>query len=162
MRPLVGSMSRLIIFIVVVLPQPEGPTSITISPAGISMVMLSTAGADFASYCLLTPSSKMRAPRDGCGPPGAAAESMVAESDTDPPRGCEPGEDVEHGVENDRQDQDPDGSRDHGVGGVGASHPRDSGEDVAAQTGPEGVRRDGRDTHEHLRRDPHPGHDDRP
>ena len=46
MRPLVGSMRRLIIFIVVVLPQPDGPTSITISPAGISIEMLSTAGAD--------------------------------------------------------------------------------------------------------------------
>ncbi len=48
-RPLVGSISRLIIFIVVVLPHPEGPTSMTISPAGISMVMLSTAARDCAS-----------------------------------------------------------------------------------------------------------------
>jgi hypothetical protein len=42
-RPLVGSISRLIIFMVVVLPHPEGPTSITISPAGISRVTSSTA-----------------------------------------------------------------------------------------------------------------------
>ena len=33
-RPPVGSMSRLIIFIVVVLPQPDGPTRTQISPAG--------------------------------------------------------------------------------------------------------------------------------
>ncbi len=37
-------MSRLIIRIVVVLPQPEGPTNTTISPAGISMLTASTAG----------------------------------------------------------------------------------------------------------------------
>jgi hypothetical protein len=42
--PLVGSISRLIIFIVVVLPQPEGPTSTTISPAGMRIETLSTAG----------------------------------------------------------------------------------------------------------------------
>ena len=35
-RPLVGSISRLIIFSVVDLPQPDGPTSTTISPAGTS------------------------------------------------------------------------------------------------------------------------------
>ena len=33
MRPVVGSISRLIIFIVVVLPQPDGPTSTASSPA---------------------------------------------------------------------------------------------------------------------------------
>lgn len=49
MRPLVGSIRRLIIFMVVVLPQPDGPTSITISPAGISRVTLSTAAALLAS-----------------------------------------------------------------------------------------------------------------
>ena len=43
-RPEVGSISRLIIFRVVDLPQPEGPTKITVSPALISMVTLSTAG----------------------------------------------------------------------------------------------------------------------
>ncbi len=37
-------MIRLIIFIVVVLPQPDGPTKITISPSLTSRVRLSTAG----------------------------------------------------------------------------------------------------------------------
>ena len=43
-RPPVGSMSRLIILSVVVLPQPDGPTSTTISPAGMSRLSRSTAG----------------------------------------------------------------------------------------------------------------------
>ena len=34
MRPLVGSMSRFTIFRLVVLPQPDGPTSTQILPAG--------------------------------------------------------------------------------------------------------------------------------
>jgi len=44
MLPSVGSISRLIIFSVVVLPQPDGPTNMTIFPAGISSVRPSTAG----------------------------------------------------------------------------------------------------------------------
>lgn len=44
-RPDVGSISLLIIFSVVDLPQPEGPTRITVSPALMSMETLSTAGA---------------------------------------------------------------------------------------------------------------------
>ena len=36
-------MMRLIIFIVVVLPQPDGPTSTTISPSWMSIVSASTA-----------------------------------------------------------------------------------------------------------------------
>ncbi len=43
-RPELGSISRLIIFSVVVFPQPEGPQNITIDPAGISMFSPSTAG----------------------------------------------------------------------------------------------------------------------
>ena len=34
MRPVVGSISRLTIFRLVVLPQPDGPTSTQILPAG--------------------------------------------------------------------------------------------------------------------------------
>ncbi len=37
-------MRRLTIFMVVVLPQPEGPTNTTISPRGIRMFTWSTAG----------------------------------------------------------------------------------------------------------------------
>lgn len=44
-RPDVGSISRLIIFSVVDFPQPDGPTRITVSPALMSIVTLSTAGA---------------------------------------------------------------------------------------------------------------------
>ena len=40
--PEVGSLRRLIMRMVVVLPQPDGPTKTTISPAGMS----STAGAE--------------------------------------------------------------------------------------------------------------------
>ena len=45
-RPDVGSIRRLIIFMVVVLPHPDGPTNTVISPAGNSIVTLSTAGVD--------------------------------------------------------------------------------------------------------------------
>jgi hypothetical protein len=45
MVPEVGSISRLIIFNDVVLPQPEGPTNITISPRGMCRDSVSTAGA---------------------------------------------------------------------------------------------------------------------
>ena len=45
MLPLVGSISRLIILSVVVLPQPDGPTNMTTLPAGISRVSPPTAGS---------------------------------------------------------------------------------------------------------------------
>lgn len=44
-RPDVGSMRRLIIRIVVVLPQPDGPTNTTTSPAGMVSDTWSTAAA---------------------------------------------------------------------------------------------------------------------
>jgi hypothetical protein len=51
--PDVGSMMRLIIFIVVVFPQPDGPTSTTHSPAGIVRLKLLTAGFAVLGYCLV-------------------------------------------------------------------------------------------------------------
>src|SRR2546421_12279059 len=57
MRPLLGSMSRLIIFRVVVLPQPEGPTSMVSCPVWNSIVKSRTASC--APYRLLTPSSRI-------------------------------------------------------------------------------------------------------
>lgn len=54
MDPSVGSIRRLIILSVVVLPQPEGPTNITMLPAGISMVSPPTAGLVWPGYCLVT------------------------------------------------------------------------------------------------------------
>src|SRR3954471_9877560 len=151
MRPLVGSIRRLIIFMVVVLPHPDGPTSMTISPAGISMVTLSTAGsADCASYRFVTPSSRILTP------------PVVAWSDTNPPWDGETGEEVQHGVQDDRQDQDAHRRSDDGVGRVRAAHARDPREDVSAESRPEGVGRDGGDAHQHLRRDSYSGHDHRP
>jgi hypothetical protein len=41
-----GSTSRLIIFIVVVFPHPEGPTKTTVSPASMSIDRSSTAAPD--------------------------------------------------------------------------------------------------------------------
>ncbi len=58
MCPAVGSMSRLIIRRVVVLPQPDGPTSTQISPSTISSVRASTATFP-VSYCLVTASSEI-------------------------------------------------------------------------------------------------------
>ena len=53
MRPLVGSISRLIMRSSVVLPQPDGPTSTATSPSGTSSVSSRTATVPFG-YCLLT------------------------------------------------------------------------------------------------------------
>ena len=46
MSPSVMSMSRLTIFIAVVLPPPDGPTSTHRSPAGMTRDRESTAGSD--------------------------------------------------------------------------------------------------------------------
>ncbi len=51
--PDVGSTSRLIIFSVVVLPQPDGPTSATISPSATSSDRSVTAGAGGAVELLV-------------------------------------------------------------------------------------------------------------
>src|SRR6516162_2748450 len=66
MRPLVGSISRLIILSVVVLPQPEGPTSTHTSPAATSSDSSDTAGGALP-YRLLTASSRII----GCPAPDA-------------------------------------------------------------------------------------------
>src|SRR5437016_3652734 len=57
MRPLVGSMSRFTIFMVVVLPQPDGPTSTQTSPSGTSRFRWST--ATLPSNTLVTSSSRI-------------------------------------------------------------------------------------------------------
>src|SRR2546426_539856 len=57
--PDVGSMSRLIIFRVVVLPHPEGPTRTTSSPAGMVRLRLRTAGALPPGKTLETASIRM-------------------------------------------------------------------------------------------------------
>src|SRR5947209_2500609 len=71
MRPLVGSISRLIIFMVVVLPQPDGPTSTHSSPSGTSRVSSST--ATWPSKRLVTRSSRITRPDASVGPVVLAA-----------------------------------------------------------------------------------------
>ncbi len=65
MCPEVGSMIRLIIFIVVVFPQPDGPTRMTISPSGISMVRLSTARSFWPGKRFVSSSSRIIASVNG-------------------------------------------------------------------------------------------------
>src|SRR5215210_1622099 len=55
MSPSVMSIMRLTIRIAVVLPQPEGPTSTQISPAGTSSERLWIAGSDWPAYRFVTP-----------------------------------------------------------------------------------------------------------
>ena len=52
-------MIRLISFIVVVFPQPDGPTKITISPSGISRDSASTAGSAWPGNCLVSLSRRI-------------------------------------------------------------------------------------------------------
>src|SRR5919108_1212074 len=71
MVPPEGSMSRLIIFMVVVLPQPEGPTKTTVSPRPMSMERSLTAASpepskrlDTSSRAIITSVLIEPAPRD--------------------------------------------------------------------------------------------------
>src|SRR6476659_2761595 len=57
-RPPDGSMRRLIIRRIVVLPQPDGPTRTQTSPSGTSRLRSSTATSPLA-YCLRTDSSRI-------------------------------------------------------------------------------------------------------
>src|SRR3954449_11348932 len=161
-RPSVGSISRLIIFIVVVFPHPDGPTSITISPAGMVRSTWSTAGAFCRGYRLVHPSRTICSPCPEPRPGPLVSVLAIVVSDTDTPRGGEAGDQVEHDVEDDREHEDSQGARHDVVGCVGTTHPRDAREDVAAQSGAQNVGRDRRDPHEHLTRYPHAGHDHRP
>src|SRR4051812_31908042 len=85
-----GSMRRLIIRRIVVLPQPDGPTSTQTSPSGTSRLRSSTATSP-AGYCLRTDSSRItgvgryhralapcraRAHRSGKRPPGERRERV--------------------------------------------------------------------------------------
>src|SRR3954454_20508852 len=76
MRPLVGSISRLIIFSVVDFPQPEGPTRQTTSPAATSRSSSWTATVPSA-YRLPTPSSRIIASTAAGSPEGAVAFMRV-------------------------------------------------------------------------------------
>src|SRR3954454_5984551 len=76
MRPLVGSISRLIIFSVVDFPQPEGPTRQTTSPVATSRSSSWTATVPSA-YRLPTPSSRIIASMAAGSPEGAVAFMRV-------------------------------------------------------------------------------------
>ncbi len=99
-RPEDGSISQLIILRVVLLPQPEGSTCITVSPAASSRVTSSTAGAWLSGQRLVRLSSRILAlaaagrsgPADRADPSGPAApdvgevgSTISAESATGPP-----------------------------------------------------------------------------
>src|SRR4051794_31052656 len=74
-RPLVGSISRLIIFNVVDLPQPDGPTRHTTSPGATSRSSSCTATVP-SEYRFPTPSSRIIAsPAEGS--PEAAIAFMI-------------------------------------------------------------------------------------
>jgi hypothetical protein len=73
-EPDVGSMMRLIIFMVVVLPQPDGPTNMISSPGLMLIEKFSTADCGWFGYDLVTLLSSMLAP--------------LVDLDTDASRGC--------------------------------------------------------------------------
>src|SRR4051812_39995321 len=83
MRPLVGSISRLIIFMVVVLPQPDGPTSTQISPSATSRSRWSTATWPLP-YRLVTSSSRITTKH----PLGSSAEGSGGLATTVSPVGA--------------------------------------------------------------------------
>src|SRR3954462_8375269 len=82
-----------------------------------------------------------------------------AVSGTDPPRNGQPSDDDVRGVEEQRQDDDPERAREHLVERVLAAQGADPAEDLIAEARPGGVGGDGRDAHQHLRRDPDAGED---
>ena len=57
--PDVGSISRLIMRSVVVLPHPDGPIKATMEPPGIDIVNASTAAGAPGENCLVSPSRVM-------------------------------------------------------------------------------------------------------
>src|SRR4051794_25676762 len=61
MSPSLISIMRLTIRMAVVLPQPDGPTSTQISPAGTSSERSSTAGFGAPGYCFVTDRNSMLA-----------------------------------------------------------------------------------------------------
>src|SRR3954452_21236491 len=85
MRPEVGSTSRLIMRIVVVLPHPDGPTSTAIAPAGTSNESSSTAMVP-SSYRLETRSSRIIG-----SPVASTREPLVVGRLVPQPRARDPG-----------------------------------------------------------------------
>src|SRR6266568_8403304 len=81
--PALGSISRLIIRIVVVLPQPDGPTRTAISPSLMSRLRSFTAAPDDEGKCLETPRSEIMtvtASPPAPGPPAARLGAAIVVS----------------------------------------------------------------------------------
>src|SRR5918998_4403805 len=153
--PLEGSIRRLIIFIVVVLPQPDGPTKTTISPSYISIERSSTAGSSWAGKSLERFSSRIMVS-------AVCLSSLVALSVTDPPGSRKFAEHVEERIEDQRQHDDAEYAAKHQVEGGNAADAGEPGEDVLAQPRTAHDGGDRRDTHEEHGGHSHPGNDDRP
>ena len=122
-RPWLGSIRRLIIFSVVVLPQPDGPTNITVEPAGISRVRWSTAGLAREPYCLVTPSSRIGTPVTSERASGAVFWAELRGSDTETSRGGQAPQQGEEEIEDEGHDDHSDDAGEHRGQSVGSAQP---------------------------------------
>src|ERR671917_985008 len=100
-------MIRLIIFIVVVLPHPDGPTKTTISPSQISIERSSTAGSSWPGKTLVRSSRRIMVSAVCMPCP------FVASSVTDTSRGCKLAQHIEERVEQQRQHDDAERAAEH-------------------------------------------------
>src|SRR4051795_2672694 len=90
MSPCSKSISRLITFNAVVLPAPDGPTSMQISPAPMLSDRLSTAGCCWPAYRFVTESKTISAapplaPERADGPSSWAVSGLVTEASSREP-----------------------------------------------------------------------------
>src|SRR4051794_38717822 len=157
MVPEVGSIIRLIIRIVVVLPHPDGPTNTTISPAGIFMLILSTAAFCWPGYFLVSSVSTIGTP---CLAPLLCVS--VAVSGTSPPGSGEATDDDEDRVEGEG-DHGHEDDADHGLA-LGVHRAQVVHRVVAVVAEADG-RHEGRDRHDadrQLGRHADAGEDHRP
>src|SRR5918997_551565 len=155
--PEVGSMMRLIIFIVVVLPHPDGPTKTTISPSGISSERLSTAGCVWPGKTFVKSSSRIIIS-------GAFAEPSFPKplSVMQTPRSSKFPEHRKEPVEEQCQYDDGEHRPEHQVEGHRAADTRDPLEDVLSQPGTVHVGGDRGDPDDYERRYPYAGYYHRP
>src|SRR4051794_10905073 len=89
MRPEVIDSKPAIMFRVVVLPEPLGPSRVMNSPARISRSIPSTAGVAAPGKRLVRPSTSMRAPdgASGTGPPEGGGQGEQRGGERDDHRG---------------------------------------------------------------------------
>src|SRR6056297_2886097 len=111
MWPEDGSMMRLIILRLVVLPQPDGPTKTTISPLGIFRLRRSTAGDSCPGKRLVSSwSSIIVSPRCASSPRRAWGWSALVTSLTDTSRDGQTADGEVEQVEQHRQNDDEEGA----------------------------------------------------